>query len=79
MKMSQKNNFLKIPKICTHLKINEKIIASTKTKGYKKGSLNHSVYLNTTLFFLLKYPEYVYLTLLLARKVIRNTVVQLLL
>lgn len=74
--MSQKNYFLKIPEIRTNLKINEKIIASAKTKWYKKGRLNHSVYLNTTLFFLLKYPEYVYLTLCL-REVIRNTVVQL--
>lgn len=33
-------------------------MASAKTKWYEKGSLSHSVYLNTILFFLLEYPGY---------------------
>lgn len=36
MKIHQKHGFLKVPEMHTSLKVNEKIIASAKTKWYEK-------------------------------------------
>lgn len=41
MKLSQKNDFLKLRGMHASLKINAKMIASAKTKWYEKAGLTH--------------------------------------